>query len=36
MAFEKAISLPFSIDTFGSVGTTTDNQKFGPTELGLF
>ena len=27
MAFEKAISLPFSIDTFGSVGTTTEQSK---------
>ena len=27
MASEKAISLPFSIDTFGSVGTTTEQSK---------
>ena len=27
MAYEKAISLPFSIDTFGMLGTTTDQSK---------
>jgi phage baseplate assembly protein W len=27
MASEKAISLPFSIDTFGTVGTTTEQSK---------
>ena len=27
MASEKAISLPFSIDTFGMIGTTTEQSK---------
>jgi len=27
MIFEKTISLPFSIDTFGTIGTTTDQSK---------
>lgn len=27
MASEKAISLPFSIDTFGTIGTTTEQSK---------
>lgn len=27
MAYEKTISLPFSIDTFGMVGTTTQQSK---------
>ena len=27
MASEKAISLPFSIDTFGNVGTTSEQSK---------
>ena len=27
MAYEKAISLPFSIDTFGMLGTTTEQSK---------
>jgi phage baseplate assembly protein W len=27
MAYEKAISLPFSVDTFGMIGTTTDQSK---------
>ena len=27
MASEKAISLPFSIDTSGSIGTTTEQSK---------
>lgn len=27
MAYEKAISLPFSIDTFGMVGTTSEQPK---------